>query len=238
MGIRWVTAFLDSPSPASPASEAFWAAATGSAGWSARRGPGGAFATLLPASGDAYVRVQVVGDGPPRVHLDLHTGDVPALASHARSLGAVRVFAEPGLVVLRSPAGLAFCVVAWDGESQRPAPVGVSLLDQVCLDLPAGGFDDEAGFWQALTGWPRRPSDLPQFDHLVRGDGLPLRLLLQRTGGTAAGMHLDFACADVPAETARHVGLGASVVRAVPHEWTTLRDPAGREYCLTYRWPG
>lgn len=232
MTIRWVTVFLDSPSSLV---EDFWVRATGSAGLSPRRG---AFATLLPVQGDAYVRVQVVGDGPPRSHLDLHTGDVPALAARAVELGAVVTAEEPGLVVLRSPAGLPFCVVAADGESQRPAPVGVSLLDQVCLDLPAGVFEGEAAFWVALTGWPRRPSDLPQFTHLVRGDGLPLKLLLQRTGSAAAGMHVDFACADVPAETARHVALGAVVVREVPGNWTTLRDPAGRDYCLTHRWPG
>jgi hypothetical protein len=27
------------------------------------------------------------------------------------------------------------------------------------------------------------------------------------------------------------------VVREVPGEWTTLRDPAGREYCVTARSP-
>jgi hypothetical protein len=35
-------------------------------------------------------------------------------------------------------------------------------------------------------------------------------------------------------ETARHQDLGARAVRRTPH-WTTLRDPAGRGYCLTRR---
>jgi len=39
----------------------------------------------------------------------------------------------------------------------------------------------------------------------------------------------------VPAEVARHVELGAGVMRRVPGDWTTLRDPAGREYCVTAR---
>ncbi|MEV6635425.1 VOC family protein [Actinoplanes sp. NPDC051470] len=73
---------------------------------------------------------------------------------------------------------------------------------------------------------------------LERGEGLALRVLMQRTGGPAAGMHLDFAAEDVAATVARHVGLGASVVRRVPGQWTTLRDPAGREYCVTARSPG
>jgi hypothetical protein len=50
-------------------------------------------------------------------------------------------------------------------------------------------------------------------------------------------MHVDLACDDVDEEVARHRVLGASVVRRVPGEWTTLRDPAGREYCVTARSP-
>ncbi len=196
------------------------------------------FATLLPADGDPYLRVQVVGDGPPRAHLDLHTDDVAGLAGRAVVLGAVRVSGGDGLVVCRSPAGLPFCVVPWAGERVRPAPVGGSLVDQMCLDVPAASFEAEAAFWSALTGWSRQAVDLPQFEALVRPPGLPLRLLVQRTGGVRAGMHLDLACADVPAEVARHVRLGASVVRRVPGDWTTLRDPSGREYCVTARWPG
>ena len=233
MTVRWVTGFLDTPDTSA---EGFWRAVT-SSGLSARRG-GGAFATLLPAAGDPYLRVQVVGDPPARAHLDLHTDDVPGLAGRAADLGAAPLSAQDGLVVLRSPAGLVFCVVAWAGERVRPAPVGGSLVDQMCLDVPVPRFEAEAGFWSALTGWARRPAGSPEFDFLVRPHGMPLRLLLQRTGGDRAGMHLDLACADVPAEVARHEALGASVVRRVPGDWTTLRDPAGREYCVTARWPG
>jgi hypothetical protein len=233
VGVRWVTGFLDAPDRSS---EGFWEAVTSSR-LSARRA-GGVFATLLPAGGDAYLRVQVVGDGPARAHLDLHTEDVAALAGRAVGLGAVRVSGSEGLVVLRSPAGLPFCVVTWAGERVRPAAVGGSLVDQMCLDVPVGLFEAEAQFWSALTGWPRRATGLPEFDFLERPDGLPLRLLLQRTGGVRTGMHLDLACVDVPAEVARHVGLGASVVRRVPGDWTTLRDPSGREYCVTARRPG
>jgi hypothetical protein len=112
-------------------------------------------------------------------------------------------------------------------------------VDQVCLDIPVGVFEVEAGFWGALTGWPRRAvAGLPEFDVLVRGAGQPLRLLLQRVGDAVAGAHLDLACADVPAEVARHVALGAEVVRVVPGRWTTLRDSVGRLYCVTPRWPG
>jgi hypothetical protein len=231
MDVRWMTGFLDTPSRVA---EPFWQAVTGSS-MSARRGPGGAFATLVPPVGDAYLRVQVVGDGPARAHLDLHVEQVPAQARRAAGLGASVVAEESGLVVLRSPAGLPFCLVAWHGEAVRPAG-GRSLVDQLCLDVPAGGFGAEAEFWAALTCWERRSGSRPEFEFLVRPDGMPLRLLLQRVGTTVPGMHLDLACTDRAAEVARHEQLGARVVR-VEQRWTTLVDPAGRAYCVTDRSP-
>ena len=235
VSVRWMTGFLDSPDRSV---EPFWQAVTGSS-LSGRRGDGGRFATLVPPDGDAFLRVQVVGAPPPRCHLDLHVADVPAVASRAAGAGAVVLVDVGELVVLRSPAGFVFCLVPWHGEAVRPAPVTWpgghrSLVDQMCLDIPAGVFEGEAGFWAALTGWPRRRVAGSEFDYLARPGAMPLRLLLQRTGGGAAGMHLDLACDDVPAEVARHVALGASIVR-VTGWWTTLRDPAGREYCVTSR---
>jgi hypothetical protein len=231
MDVRWMTGFLDTPSRVA---EPFWQAVTGS-GLSARRGPGGEFATLLPGGGDAYLRVQVVGDGPARAHLDLHVVGPAAQARRAVELGAAVVCEENGLVVLRSPAGLAFCLVAWSGEAVRPVG-GRSLVDQLCLDLPVDGFDAEADFWAALTGFARRSGSRPEFDFLVRPEGMPLRLLLQRVGGPVPGMHVDLACTDREAEVARHVSLGARVVR-VRSRWTTLSDPAGRASCVTDRRP-
>ncbi|GAA3352066.1 hypothetical protein GCM10020358_84880 [Amorphoplanes nipponensis] len=228
MTVRWITGFLDTPSRVA---EPFWQAVTGS-GLSPRRGPGGEFATLRPAGGDPYLRVQVVGDGPARAHLDLHVTDVAAQARRAVALGASVLADEGELVVLRSPAGLPWCLVAWHGEANRPAGAR-SLVDQMCLDVPAGVFDAEAGFWAAVTGWPRRPGSRPEFQALVRPPGMPLRLLLQRVDAPA-GMHLDLACTDRAAEVAWHEQLGARVVAG--HErWTTLRDPAGRTYCVTDR---
>jgi hypothetical protein len=231
--VRWTTGFLDSPTADV---EPFWLAVTGST-LSPRR-DGGVFATLVPARGDAYLRVQVIG-GPARTHLDLHVAGVPEAAREAVALGA-RVVRDAGsLVVLRSPAGAEFCLVAWHGERDRPPAREwpASRLDQVCVDVPEAQFESEASFWSSLTGWARQPSDRPEFESLARPDGMPLRILLQRVGAPEAGMHPDFACDDVPAEVARHVGLGARVVREVPGEWTTLRDPAGREYCVTARSP-
>lgn len=231
MRIRWITGFLDT---AGREAEEFWLAVTGSV-LSARR-DGGRFATLLPAGGDAYLRVQVVGDGPPRAHLDLHVEDVPAAAAEAGARGACVVRDDGELVVLRSPAGIVFCLVPWHGESTPPGGRS-SVVDQVSLDVPAGGYDGEVAFWAGLTGWRPVGSDRPEFRFLDGGPGQPLRLLLQRLVDGAPGVHLDFACVGVEAEVARHVGLGATVVRRVPGDWTTLRDPVGREYCVTARAP-
>jgi hypothetical protein len=237
MHVRWITGFLDSPSTAA---ESFWLAVTGSA-MSPRRA-GGVFATLVPEDGDAYLRVQVVGSALPGAHVDLHVDEVPGAAAEAVALGASVVRDEGDLVVLRSPAGVMFCLVPWRGESVRPAPVTwsggqTSVVDQVSLDVPVAGFEVEAGFWAALTGWQRCAAQRPEFEFLRRAPGLPVRFLLQRVGSGVAGVHLDFACDDVEAEVRRHVGLGAAVVRRVPGDWTTLRDPVGREYCVTARPP-
>lgn len=222
MGVRWVTGFLDTPSRAA---EPFWQAVTGSR-LSARRGPGGEFATLLPPGGDPYLRVQVVGDGPARAHLDLHVEQVAARARRAAALGAVVVHDEPDLVVLRSPAGLPFCLVAWQGEAVRPAG-GRGLVDRIGLDVPAGELAAEADFWAALTEWSR------DSDRLVGPAGMPLDLLL-RPADAAAGMRVELTCADRAAEVAWHERCGARVL-AVAERSTTLRDPAGRAYRVTDR---
>ena len=237
MRVRWTTGFLDTPSRVA---EPFWAAATGTV--LSQRRDGGVFATLLPAAGDPYLRVQVVGSAPARTHLDLHVDVVPAAADEAVAFGASVVTVDDGLVVLRSPAGVVFCLVPWRGEAVRPAAVTwpggpSSRVDQLSLDVPVGRYEAEVAFWVALTGWPWRAADRPEFGFLQRPAGMPLRLLLQRVGSPVAGTHLDFACDDVDTEVARLVALGARVVRRVPGDWTTLRDPAGREFCVTARSP-
>lgn len=245
MTVRWVTAFLDTPRTArAQGSLPFWLQVTGT-DLSPRRGADGEFATLLPPDGDAFLRWQDVATGVPSVHLDLHVDDVAATVRQATGLGATVEVDDGHLVLLRSPGGFAFCVVAHHREQVRPAPVvgadgRSTLVDQVCLDIPEPGFDAEADFWSGLTGWTRRHGALPEFDHLERPDGMPLRLLLQRLRTTEPGQptsaHLDLACDDQEASAAEHVRLGAAVVRR-GRSWTTLRDPAGRVYCVTSRTP-
>ena len=176
-------------------------------------------------------------------HPDLYVPDPVLAARQAGELGATVVREVPGLIALATPAGQPFCLIRGENERRRAQPrrwpAGQhSLLDQICLDIPAAEFDTECRFWTELTGWPRgRTSE--EFVNLMRPATVPLRILLQKLGPEDPGparAHADLACDDVPAEVQRHCELGAGVVRAAEH-WTTLRDPAGLLYCITDRDP-
>lgn len=236
----WVTAFLDLPATSYDLAVRFWQEVTGYR-LSARRGEHREFATLLPPTGDAFLRVQRVQDGPGGIHLDLHVADVRAAADAAAGLGATEV-ADRGYVVMRSPGGFTFCFVPGGGSTRPPATDwdgARSLVDQVCLDIPSSSYDEECGFWAALTGWQLRSSTArSEFSMLARRSGIPLRFLLQRLdeGSGPVRAHLDLAAEDRPSEVRRHARLGADVV-AEHQSWTVLRDPAGAAYCVTDRGP-
>lgn len=238
--VRWMWAFLDTPLNDRAASWDFWSTVTG---WavSEPRGDHAEFATLLPDDGDPWVKVQAVAQGAGGIHVDLDVEDVRAAADRATALGAIEVGtlgAPPAVVVLRSPAGLPFCLTPWQGEHTQVREEARELIDQVCIDLPAEVHDLETSFWEALTGWPWRPTDVPEFSCLTRPDGIPIRFLFQRLGEEhgPARAHLDLACVDRAATRARHVAAGAHVVDDRDF-WTVLRDPVGRLYCLTDRTP-
>lgn len=236
----WVTAFLDLAPESHAAGLAFWRDVSG---WevSPARGDHGEFVTLVPPDGDAHVRVQRLGSGPSRMHLDLHVAEPRAAADRAVSLGAVEV-ADLGHVVLRSPGGFPFCFVGH--PASRPAPASVwpgghrTLVDQACLDIPADGFDGELHFWLEVTGREPVPSIRPEFQRLRRPAGQGLELLVQRLGDAAGEVraHLDLGCSDRGAETERHLALGATHVESYD-AWTVLADPTGSAYCITDRAP-
>lgn len=242
--IAWLAAFADVPEPKVPAALEFWSAATASRPQPAR-GDHGEYLPLAAPDEDPYLWLQRVRRPDPDGgwHPDLMVDDLPAAVRHAIGLGAEVTREVPGLIVLSTPAGQPFCLLAGAGERRRARPRRWpdgqhSLLDQVCLDIPAAAFAAECRFWAELTGWPRRSSS-PEFVNLIRPGTVPLRLLLQRLGEEDDGparAHADLACDDIPAETSRHRALGAEIVRVAEH-WTTLRDPAGLPYCITDRDP-
>ena len=246
MRVRWAWAFLDLPEQGFDDAVEYWRAVTATV-VSPPRGEVEEFATLLPAEGSAWLKVQRVG-GPGGVHLDLDVEEpLETARDEAIALGAEVLAEVPdedgvlGVVVCRSPGGFAFCLTRWQphesaaGQHRSGSP---SLLDQVCLDVPRSAYAAELAFWAGLTGWEVRSGSVPGFTSLLRPDGIPVRLLLQELvdGDGAVQAHVDFACLDREAEAARHVALGAAVERVEP-VWTVLVDPGGRRYCLTARDP-
>ena len=230
--VRWLTVFLDFPAGSFGAGVAFWAEVTGS-GLSPFRGAAGEFATLLPADGDAYLRVQRIADGSGGHHIDLHVDpalvSVDQAAERAVALGAKLLHREEGLVISSSPGGFTFCLVRWHGEGDVPGPVrldggGASRVDEFCLDVPASVFERERSFWAALTGWEGQGGDR---------SALPVRLELRRAGlDDRVTGHLAFACADRERLARRHAAAGARILAVLPHQ-TEMADPVGRRYLLS-----
>ncbi len=233
-----LTAFLDLPPPSFDQGVAFWLAATDTS-LSPMRGERGEFASLLPREGDPWLRAQRLGSGVARIHLDLHADDPGLLDEQASRLGASRLGSDP-VTSFASPGGMVFCVVAGPLAVAAPTPAWphLSRVDQVCLDIPESVFDEEATFWSRLLG--RGLALSPTHQEFARLDWQPidpLKVLLQRCGHDGpVRAHLDLATTDRPAEVARLVALGAVIVRETAW-WTTLRDPAGLEFCVTDRVP-
>jgi predicted enzyme related to lactoylglutathione lyase len=242
--ISWLSVFADVPATRFAAACRFWAAISATKA-GAPAGDDAEFTPLLPSDGDAFLWLQRVNPDHDGWHPDLHVPDVLAAARRAVSRGARVVREAPDLVVLETPAGQPFCLVADDRRSPRrraPAPewtAGRSLADQLCLDIPATRYDAETRFWADLTGWPYCSTDAPEFSRLNPPARLPVQFLLQRLGDdpAVARAHLDMSADDRDAEVSRHQRSGATLVR-ICEGWTTLRDPAGLVYCVTRRRPG
>ena len=241
--IGWTTAFVDRPADSFASVRTFWQRVTGTA-MSEVRGERGEFSTFLATGADACLRLQRVEHGPGGTHLDLHVDDVGASAAAVERLGATRVADLGGVVVVRSPGGLTFCLVAHHGASTRPRPVGRpgarTIVDQVCIDIAPDRFDAESDFWAAVTGWELTEGRETEYRLLERPPSMPFRLLLQRRGDRDrwrdAGCHLDLACDDIELAARAHAELGAAVVERFSW-WTVMADPAGVRYCLTARSP-
>jgi hypothetical protein len=239
--VRWLSIFVDVSASHLEGSAAFWTAVTGSR-LGTPVGDHEEFVPLDPPDGDPCVWLQRTRDDTSGCHPDLYVEDVAATAHRATSLGAVVSSRHDGLVVLRSPGGLPFCLVRWRGQDRRPGPVGDSdgLVDQLCLDIPPRVYDDECRFWADLTGWELfddEPRD--EFRRLRRPLQVPHAFLLQRLDDDqpTASAHVDLSAGDRAGEIQRHVDLGAAVVEPTEH-WTVMRDPVGLTYCITGRRPG
>ena len=229
----WVHVFVDVPMQYWERSVAFWSAATATEA-SAPWGDEGQYLTLVPAAGDGWVHLQRI-DGPPRVHLDLDSGDPVTARAESTALGATPLRERPEALVMESPGGLVFCH-SHDGGRELVRSDRERVIDQVCIDVPETPWETEAAFWSAVTGRALADDGAPEFDLLDEPGRV--RILLQRLGEEDGPVrtHLDLATASRLDETRRHEGLGAQLV-AVFERWTVMRAPDGRDYCLTDRNP-
>lgn len=238
--LRWMWAFIDRPVDRFDRAASFWTSVTGTR-LSARRGEHAEFATLLPAQGDAYLKLQGVQDSG-GAHLDLDVDDVDAAEARVRDLGGTLVTRHADWAVMQSPTGQLFCLVPWAGAAVRPPVVGApdgttTRLDQVCVDIAPTAYDAEVAFWTAVTGWERRRGALPEFTLLKPPKAMPIRILLQRLDSErSTSAHLDVACSDVEATRVWHEQCGARAL-ARRSSWIVMADPTGGTYCLTGREP-
>ena len=241
--VHWLTAFLDLAADEHDQGLELWERLTGYQR-SATRGDDGEFLTLVPPDGDDFLRVQRLGSGTSRVHLDLHVADLRTAALEALGLGAAMVADEVDYLTLTSPGGFTFCFVPHQTRRVPRAttwPDGIrSRVDQVCLDIPPSTYAREFEFWESLTSWePRPPRPGGEFARLTPPPGQPLRLLLQRLDAdeSAVRAHLDWCATDRDAEVARHVAAGSTFVERFDRGWTVLTGPDGFTYCVTERSP-
>ncbi|GMG80940.1 VOC family protein [Paralimibaculum aggregatum] len=94
-----------------PATE-FWAVALGVSG---KVDPDGKYAVLADRKGYPKVLLQAV-EHESRVHLDIETDDREAEATRLEALGARRVAAIKGWIVMEAPTGHRFCLVKPQGD--------------------------------------------------------------------------------------------------------------------------
>jgi hypothetical protein len=100
---------IDVPAETHDAEVAFWAGASG-----AKLEVGATFPEYHggPVPGtDLVLLTQLLGEGEPRVHLDIHTDDVAAEVARLERLGARRLRQVIDWWIMADPAGLPFCVL-------------------------------------------------------------------------------------------------------------------------------
>jgi len=103
-----------------------------------------------------------------------------------------------------------------------------SRIGVVLIDHPESNWEKGLAFWAGVQGVE------PEGEAPYRSIGQigSVALESQRIGdGTPARIHLDIESDDVPAEVARVVGLGATVVEE-REGYTVLSDPGGLLFCV------
>lgn len=234
----WLSVFLDFPAAEFDAGAAFWSACTGYP-LSTARGEHAEFASLRPTDGDEYLKLQRLGDGPTRLHLDLHVADPWTAADRAVALGAELVSESPhGYFVMRSPAGFTFCLV---GQPASVVPAAAawpsgqrSRVSRFCLDVPRKDYADEVVFFQELLGGEWVEVEEPETSLRPAGDW-PMDVRLQPAEvSREVTSHLHVVTDDLEAEVARLADLGAKA-RAARARKTIMEAPGGTALCVVAR---
>jgi len=118
------------------------------------------------------------------VRVDIESVTPDRTVEHAVRLGAEVIGDRPRWRTLRSPGGLAFCVLDAT-EHEPPEPIVYrdghrARMVQVCIDSPASTHDAEVAFWRALVPGRWVESDAAEFAGKWHDDaGSPLQLLFQ-----------------------------------------------------------
>lgn len=238
--MHWLHVSIDLPSEQADAGARFWSDVLGWQLGSPWRGHP-EFRSLTPPDGDGYVHVQTTGAGESTVHFDVGIDDVAATTEHLLAAGATQV-ADHGIWhVLKSPGGLAFCVVPSEGDAKPAASIWPdghrTRLVQICIDCPPELLDVELRFWRDATRWEFRPSTGAEFaGKLYPPEPGPVHLLFQRLGdedtGTHARAHIDLGTDDREAEARRLEELGATRLDT-GDGWILLAAPDGMQFCAT-----
>jgi catechol 2,3-dioxygenase-like lactoylglutathione lyase family enzyme len=99
---------IDAPPTTHDAELAFWRDALGLELVRAKRFPEYHSADLPGGFG---LLTQQLGEGEPRIHLDIHTSDRAAEVARLQALGATLLDEGEHWAIMRDPAGLVFCVI-------------------------------------------------------------------------------------------------------------------------------
>ena len=107
-----------------------------------------------------------------------------------------------------------------------------SRIGVVLVDHPEEDWEESLTFWAAVHGATPVAEDGEESEYRTIGRVGTLLFASQRTGaGSPPRVHLDIETDDVPAEVARVLALGATVIEE-RKGYTILRDPAGMVFCV------
>lgn len=113
------------------------------------------------------------------------------------------------------------------------------LNGELVVVIDVADLERAAVFWSEVLGYVREgQSEI--YLSLVPADGAGVEILLQRVTDTKLGknrLHLDLRTADLDAEVARVLALGAQRLTEEPvveagWVWHVLADPDGNEFCV------